>query len=122
MQNPMMQEMMRNNPNIPPHMRQQMETIVNNPAMIDQIARQMQNPAMRAQMDAMMTARGSGTNMSGLMPSTSPNGAGSIGGNNNTTIGTSPLPSGPRPSQGNDQDQTEEEMIAEAIRRSLEEQ
>jgi hypothetical protein len=120
MQNPMMQEMMRNNPNIPPSMRQQMETIVNNPAMIDQIARQMQNPAMRAHMEAMMATRGSGTTMPGFMPSTTPSGDGSMGGTTNNLI-SSTSSSRSRPSQGNDQDQTEEEMIAEAIRRSLEE-
>lgn len=103
----MMQEMMRNDPNVPPMMRQQMEAIANNPAMIDQIARQMRNPATRAQMESMMAARGAGgAGMPGYVPSAPSTGSSGS--------------SSQRP-QGTDQDQTEEEMIAEAIRRSLEE-
>lgn len=106
---------MRSNPNISPLMRQQMEAISSNPGMIDQLSRQMQNPAMRAHMEAMMAAGRPGD--------------GGIGGFN--AMGSARLPQRPpsqqqtgqpqQQPQSNDQDQTEEDMIAEAIRRSLEE-
>lgn len=124
-----MQEMIRNNPNISPQMRSHFEAIANNPAMIDQIARQMQNPQAMAQMQAMMNARGAGTGPGGFggagVPGAMPN-AGAFGGTSAapTTGGAGQSNNNNAPSgqgQGNDQDQTEEEMIAEAIRRSLEE-
>jgi hypothetical protein len=117
MQNPMVQEMIRNNPNISPQMRSQFEAITSNPAMMDQIARQMQNPAAMEQMQAMMNARGGAGGFGGGMPGTGA-GAGSFGGTAPTPEGTTQI--NQPPAQGNDQDQTEEEMIAEAIRRSLE--
>jgi hypothetical protein len=102
-----------------------MEDMVNNPALLDLMARGMRNPAMRARLETAMTAQGFGPSMSGSIPvSTSPSGTGSMAGTN-TNIPISPSSSSstvPRPpSQGNDQDQTEEDMIAEALRRSLEE-
>ncbi|KAG7364060.1 PUB domain containing protein [Nitzschia inconspicua] len=124
LQNPMIQQMMQNNPNVTPMMRQQIETIANNPAMIDQIAQQMQNPVMRAQIEAMMAADGARTGIPGFMPNASMGGnanpSGTITTTTTTTTTTVPRQAVPPP-QGNDQDQTEEEMIAEAIRRSLEE-
>lgn len=106
-----MQEMIRNNPNVTPQMRSQFEAIASNPAMIEQVARQMQNPQAMAQMQAMMNARGAG--MPGAMPntgafggtSTAPaaGGGASQSSNNNAATGQG---------QGNDQNQTEDEVSA----------
>ena len=115
----MMQEMIRNNPNITPQMRSQFEMIASNSAMIDQIAQQMQNPAAMVQMQAMMNARGGAGGLGAGMPGTGATNPGTFGGPAPPAGGTAP--NGNPPAQGNDQDQTEEEMIAEAIRRSLEE-
>ena len=98
----MVQQMIMNDPNLPPHMRESMRQMVNNPAMMEQLSNMMSDPA---QMERMRTMMGRG----GGMPAP-PAG------------GTNPPPAARgAPSRASDQDQTEEEMIAEAIRRSLEE-
>ena len=114
-QNPMLQNMIRNDPNISPMVRQQMETMANNPAMLQQMMQRMQDPAVRAQFQRAMQSGGgmgmpSGAGMPSMgMPPTASN-------NNNTSNPTV----APNPPPRDDQGQTEEEMIAEAIRRSLE--
>lgn len=100
----MVQEMMRNNPNVSPMMRQHLDTMANNPAMLQQMTQQMQNPAVRARLQQAMQQGG--------MP-----GMGGMPGTNPTPRAQA---SAPPPQPQNDEGQTEEEMIAEAIRRSLE--
>jgi len=117
MQNPMVQQMMRNDPNVSPMLRQYMETMANNPAMLQQVTQRMQDPAVRAQMQQAMQNGGMPGGMGGMgggmgMPPAANANAGS------TTNASAP-PQPPRQPQ-NDQGQTEEEMIAEAVRRSLE--
>jgi len=116
LQNPMVQQMMRNNPDISPSMRQDMETLSNNPAALQQITQRMQDPAVQAQMRQAMSAAGNGNAGGGM--------GGGMGGmgnmmmpNNNAT-GAAPVQQ--QRQRGNDSNQTEDEMIAEAIRRSLE--
>lgn len=96
---------MRNDPNVSPMLRQYMETMANNPAMLQQVAQQMQDPTVRAQIQRDMQQ--GGMPEMGSMPGTG------------TTPASSSRPAPPPPPR-NDQGQTEEEMIAEAIRRSLE--
>jgi len=118
LENPMFQQMMRNDPNIPPMLRQ----MVNDPAMMRQMAQQMRNPAVQAQMRQAMSGIG------GSMMGSSGDG-GRIGNNmsTSTVAGTNIAPmasnnnaASSTQQSGNDQDQTEDDMIAEAIRRSLE--
>lgn len=106
LQNPMVQEMMRNDPNVSPMMRQYMETMANNPAMLQQLSQRMQDPAVRAQLQRAMQQQGGMPGMGGM-----PSGA-------SQQPASSQQPARPPPPQ-NDHGQTEEEMIAEAIRRSL---
>ena len=99
--NPMMQQMLRNDPNITPIMRQQMERMSANPAMMQQMASQMQNPTVQAQLRQAMTQNGTTT----------------TGAEGNEGAAQQQQQGGG--GDGNDQSQTEDEMIAEAIRRSL---
>jgi len=114
LQNPMVQQMMRNNPDISPSMRQDMATLSNNPAMLQQMTQRMQDPAVQAQMRQAMSAAGNGGGGGG--------GGGGMGNmmmpNSNAT-GAAPVQQ-QQQQRGNDSNQTEDEMIAEAIRRSLE--
>mmetsp|Transcript_11635 Transcript_11635/g.29434 ORF Transcript_11635/g.29434 Transcript_11635/m.29434 type:complete len:419 (-) Transcript_11635:48-1304(-) len=113
LQNPMVQQMMRNDPNVSPMMRQYMETMANNPAMLQQMTQRLQDPTVRAQMQQAMQQGGMPGMGMGEMP-----GMGGMPGAG-TSLAPSSRPAPPPPPQ-NDQGQTEEEMIAEAIRRSLE--
>lgn len=101
LQNPMMQQMLRNDPNITPMMRQHMERLSANPAMMQQMASQMQNPTVQAQLRQAMTQNGTTT----------------TGAEGNEGAAQQQQQGGG--GDGNDQSQTEDEMIAEAIRRSL---
>jgi hypothetical protein len=107
--NPMVQQLIQNDPNIPPMQRNMMQQLASNPAMLDQLSTMMSNPAMMSRMQSMMGAGG----MPGMPPRfpTQPPLAGASSGNNDATNANR--------SAGNDQAQTEDEMIAEAIRRSL---
>ena len=102
--------MIQNDPIVPPNLRASMQQLASNPAMLDQLSTMMRDPAMRSRMQNMM-ANGPGLSNPFAAPapttSVSTQQATGASGNNN--------------SDGNDQDQTEEDMIAEAIRRSLEE-
>ncbi|CAB9509656.1 PUB domain [Seminavis robusta] len=117
LQNPMVQNAIRNDPRFAgdPMMRQSMETLANNPAMVQQIATMMRDPQMQQRMQQMAAAGGMGGFGGAGMPpfGAVPNNNASPGTNNNQQQQNAP--------GANDQDQTEEEMIAEAIRRSLEE-
>lgn len=126
LQNPMVQNMIRNDPRFAnnPMMRQMLE----NPAVLQQVSHMMrdpqmqqqmqqmqammQDPQMRSQVQSMMAGLGAGAGMP-------PFGAGAV--NANAGGGQQGTASPPGGSGGNDEQQTEEEMIAEAIRRSLEE-
>ena len=114
----MVQQMMRNDPNISPMLRQYMESMSSNPAMLQQMTQRMQDPAVQAQMRQAMAANGGaggmpGMNMPGMnIPGAANSTAGSTTNNNNNSAAAPP--------PQNDQGQTEDDMIAEAIRRSLE--
>ncbi|OEU12743.1 hypothetical protein FRACYDRAFT_243999 [Fragilariopsis cylindrus CCMP1102] len=123
LQNPMIQQMMQNDPNISPMMRQQMEAMSNNPAMLQQMTQRMQDPTVQAQLRQAMAANGGGGGANG--------GGGPMGGgmggmmpNSNNDAGAAAPPAQQQQQQlqppRNDTNQTEDDMIAEAIRRSLE--
>ena len=114
---------MQNDPRIPPQMRDMMSQVASNPQMAQQIAQMMSNPAMRAQMEQTMQGAAGGsipnfmppgtsssTNAPGSFPNFMPPAA------QNTTNNTSNTNNPPARS---DNEMTEDEMIAEAIRRSL---
>lgn len=130
MQNPMVQQMIQNDPNVPPHVRQAMQQMANNPQMMQQVSQMMADPMIRQQMEAAMrssgTAGGGGfPAFGGGMPNNNNNnnmpgmfgGASGSGMSNSSNSGTTN--GGNNNNNNNDQSQTEEEMIAEAIRRSL---
>lgn len=108
MQNPMVQNMIRNHPqfaNSP--MRPQIEQMMNDPQMLQQMSQMMQNPEFMNMMSSMGGSMGGmGNSMGGIPPM--PTQSQQSGGNSGNT-------------NGNDQELTEEEMIQEAIRRSLNE-
>jgi hypothetical protein len=118
----MVQQMIQNDPNVSPMLRQSMQQLAQNPAMLQQVSQMMSDPSMRQQMQNMMA---SGGGRGGQMPAGMPQfgGAGAGFGNNAPTAqppssnNNTSAPPPPRDDQG----QTEDEMIAEAIRRSLEE-
>jgi hypothetical protein len=105
LQNPMVQHMMRNDPRFAnnPMLHQSMEQLVNNPQMLDQISQMMSDPTMRNQMQAMMGRAGG-------MPPAQP---AAPQGQQQQNSSAAPAMS--------DQEMTEEEMLQEAIQRSLRE-
>jgi hypothetical protein len=112
----MVQNMIQNDPRFAnnPMLRQSMEQLASNPDMAQQLAQAMRDPAMRRQMQQMQSMMGGG-NMGGLPPF-----AGAPMGAANHAVGGLQQDA----SDGNamnDEQLTEEEMLAEAIRRSLEE-
>eukprot|EP00980_Cylindrotheca_fusiformis_P019851 scaffold6966_cov112-Cylindrotheca_fusiformis.AAC.29 len=131
MQNPMVQQMIQNDPNIPPHARQAMQSLSNNPAMMNQLSQMMMNdPMVRNQMmqsmggTGMPGGGGGGTMMPNLMPGMSSMGGNAAANNNNNNSNannTNNNNNNNTGGEGNDESTTEDEMIAEAIRRSLEE-
>ena len=103
----MVQQMIQNDPNVPPMLRQSINQLASNPAMINQLSQMLRDPGARSQIEAMARNHANG-------------GVGAVGGEiANSQQGQLGHSSNPVPAT--DQDQTEEEMIAEAIRRSLEE-
>ncbi len=120
LQNPMIQDMIRNDPNVSPMMGAYLEQMANNPAMLEQVTQRMQDPAVRAQMQGFMVGAAAGGALPGMTP-----GVGMGGITTATSQASAPAMRQPVQQQqqplGSDQDQTEDEMIAEAIRRSLEE-
>lgn len=116
----MVQQMIMNDPNIPPQLRTGLQQAVNNPAVVSQMANMMRDPSMLAHMEQAMASNPQGMMMPGMggmpqqpfAPAAANNSTTSSNNNNNTNTSNPPR---------NDQAQTEEEMIAEAIRRSLEE-
>jgi hypothetical protein len=113
----MIQDMIRNDPNVSPMMGTYLEQMANNPAMLDQVTQRMQDPSVRAQLQNMIMATAGGPGGGGT-PGMIP---GMGGGGMGNTIPSATNVTSNQQYQGNDQDQTEDEMIAEAIRRSLEE-
>ena len=104
-----------------------MEQLANNPAMIQQVSQMMSDPTVRNQMQQMQGMMGNaGGGLGGMPPAgfgVPPFGGmgmnnGAAGNNNAGQQQGAPNANG---SSGNDEELTEEEMIAEAIRRSLEE-
>lgn len=113
----MIQNMLRNDPNVSPMMGAHLEQLANNPALLEQVTQRMQDPAVRAQLQGMMGGADSGGGVPGMMA-----GLGGFGAGTGSTANASTAHNAPqRQGQGSDQDQTEDEMIAEAIRRSLDE-
>ena len=114
LQNPMVQNMLRNDPRFAnnPMAQQMMQNLASNPAMLQQVAQMMQDPTVQQQIQqmqqnpAMMQQM---RQMQGMMWENS--GGANTGGTNTVTNNNN--------SGSSDQDMTEEEMIAEAIRRSL---
>jgi len=161
MQNPMVQQMIRNDPRMAnnPMMQQGLDAMLNNPQMLEQAARMMGDPTSMARMEQMeqmtrafgggvgSTAGGMGmppanngaTNNvnfaqqmqmmqqmmggSGAGTGTGSNGTGtdntSQGSQSNNASSGSSNQANSNSNSGGDQDMTEEEMIAEAIARSL---
>lgn len=128
MQNPMIQQMIQNDPNIPPHVRQSIQALASNPAMMNQLSQLMRDPNMRSRLQAALQARGggglgglgragTGAGWGGMPPASNSNNANNTANANNSSTGGSSVGTAAR--GGDDQAQTEEEMIAEAIRRSL---
>jgi hypothetical protein len=103
----MVQQMIQNDPNVPPMLRQSITQLASNPAMLNQLSQMMSDPEMRSRIESMVGSNANGMGSPGgfAMP-----GAGGLG-----------APGGQPGNGASDTDQTEEEMIAEAIRRSLEE-
>jgi hypothetical protein len=119
----MVQAMMRNDPRFSsnPMLRQVMDELTSNPLAAQQVASMMSDPTMRTMMDQAMrqgaSGSGGGAGLGGL-----PWGAGIGGVPPSRPAGGAPAqPRQPQQQQGgaSDEDLTEEEMIAEAIRRSL---
>jgi hypothetical protein len=119
----MVQAMMRNDPRFSsnPMLRQVMDELTNNPLAAQQVAGMMSDPTMRTMMDQAMrqgaAAGGGDAGLGGL-----PWGAGIGGVPPSRPAGGAPAQQQPPQQQqggASDEDLTEEEMIAEAIRRSL---
>lgn len=158
MQNPMVQQMIRNDPRMAnnPMMQQGLDMMMNNPQMLEQATRMMGDPAAMARMEQMSQmggALGGGMGMPpanngangnvnfaqqmqmmqqmmggntgtgpGTQTSNSSQGAPSTSGGasgNNTTTAMSSNQTNSNSNNGGNQAMTEEEMIAEAIARSL---
>ena len=147
MQNPMVAQMLRNDPRMAnnPMMQQGLEMMLNNPQMMDEAIRMMTNPSAMQRMQQQMADGGMGM---GVPPLNNANGANDNTGINfaeqmqviqqlmgaNTGTGTGMGNMGNSSTQGGsasgnnntanagnggDEGMTEEEMIEEAIRRSL---
>lgn len=129
LQNPAVQQMMQNDPRMAnnPALRQSMQQLASNPAMMNQLTEMMRNPNMQSQMQSMMRDPAMQAQMQAMMSNGGMGGMGGTGGFGQNADGSAPPPPGQQANTGNqgrnggnDQQQTEEEMIAEAIRRSLE--
>jgi len=110
LQNPMVQNMIRNDPRFAnnPMLQQSIEQLANNPEMMSQMSQMMNDPAMRSRMQAMMGGTG-GMPGGGIMPPTQPSAQQVRQQRTDTAVEMS------------DQEMTEEEMLQEAIQRSLRE-
>jgi len=99
-------------------LQQSLEQLSNNPMMAQQLSQIMRDPNMQRQMQTMMGAGGEAdAGLRGMSP------LGATGASNNNGMGSGQRQGAPSDGAGNDNDEdlTEEQMIAEAIRRSLEE-
>ncbi len=143
--NPMMQNMMMNDPRMRnnPMMQNAMRELMNNPGMVQQMTQMMSNPAVRSRMTQMMQQQGvmgdDSADMSAQMEMmrqfanmASMQNSGNTSSQQNATGSTAnqqaPMNSSNQQQQQNgenndsEREMTEEEMIAEAIARSLREQ
>lgn len=120
MRNPMVQQMMRNDPRFAnnPMMQQVMQDIANNPALASQMSQMMSDPNMMRQMQAMMQQQGGRGFPGAMFPPMGSTGTANTGAGQQQPSNAGGGAPGSSSSQ-NDQEMTEEEMIAEAIRRSL---
>jgi len=141
MNNPMVQNMMRNDPRFAnnPMAVQALDAIQNNPEMLSQMTQMMNDPAMRANMTRMMQQQSGAGGANALSGNGGPEDmrrqmeqfqrmSQQFGGasSSNTSGAGAPSASDQDGNNGSnsrqsDGEMTEEEMIAEAIRRSLEE-
>jgi hypothetical protein len=139
LQNPMVRQMIQNDPRFAsnPMLQQSFQQLSQNPQLLEQMSRMMSDPTMRNQVMSRMGAN-AGDPMNMMMGG----GAGGFGGNsfgssgggaslmnntqqqqnnNSTTNTTGNSNSSNNNNSGDDREMTEEEMIAEAIARSLRE-
>lgn len=147
LQNPMVQQTMQNDPRFAnnPMLRQSLSTLASDPQMMNRLTTMMSDPSMRQQMSQMMNNPQMAQQMANSMGGGAGGGAaganpgGAAGGMTPDRMrqmmqamnsgagapqpGNPPAPPQQNPGGGNatDQDMTEEEMIAEAIARSLRE-
>ena len=121
--NPMVQNMIRNDPRFAnnPMLQQSMEQLASNPQMLQQVSQMMQNPDMMRQMQSMMGGgAGAGGGFPGMPPGGMPNfGAMNPNGTANNSNDGQQQGGSSSNNGADDEAMTEEEMIAEAIRRSL---
>jgi hypothetical protein len=98
-------------------MLQGLESLASDPALVNQLSQMMQNPEMQRQLQSMMAATGTTGNAGGGW--NNPVFNGSVA--SSTSAVTASNSSNPNPVglTASDEEMTEEEMIAEAIRRSL---
>jgi hypothetical protein len=109
----MVQNMLRNDPRLATHpmMAETIQQLASNPEMANQISQMMGDPNMQRQIQAMIAQQGGFSGTGGPMPA--------LG---NPRPGSGQVASQGQPrSSANDEELTEDEMIAEAIRRSLQE-
>jgi hypothetical protein len=97
-------------------LRESIQQLSSNPAMLNQMATMMADPNARSQIQNMMANGGAGAGGMPGMPGMPGMGG---GGMNNQNQQQQPPSNGGAPAPS-DSSQTEEEMIAEAIRRSME--
>lgn len=122
--NPMLQQMMEHDPRIAnnPMARESLRQLQNNPQLLEQVSRMMSDPQTMRQVTSMMQQSGgpigyqgfSNTGASGRSNTSTGNSNGTNTNSNTRSTNTNTTGSG-----GEDSDMTEEEMIQEAIRRSM---
>mmetsp|Transcript_38756 Transcript_38756/g.51063 ORF Transcript_38756/g.51063 Transcript_38756/m.51063 type:complete len:428 (-) Transcript_38756:224-1507(-) len=115
MNNPMVRQMMQGNP----QMQQQMDMLMQNPGMLAQAADMMRNNPQMVDQAMRMAGQQGGGLPGGGMPSTSPFPTPPLGTPAPAPSATQQAANGPQQQQ--EPEMTEEQMIEEAIRRSLQE-
>jgi hypothetical protein len=120
LQNPMVQQMIRDDPRFAndPTLQAFMQQFASNPAMSSQIAQMMRDPLMQREIQARMMSQGGGGGGVPLMAGLGHTGMGG-GGSSTSQPRQGPIHQRQSASDDADEELTEEEMIAEAIRRSL---
>ena len=118
--NPMLHQFMQNDPRFAnnPMARESLRQLQSNPQMLEQASRMMSDPQTRNHMMNLVRQSGGMTwNQNGNVTGRSTSSNGTTGNNNGNSQNSGNNPT----SNGGDREMTEEEMIQEAIRRSMEE-